>query len=111
LLFYFLSHSFILRKEKVIWLLLATDNSDTGASASATHTKQRTNLTEADTCSLHFFVNADKTVNLPEGVTLDSKGMLWVASEGKGSAGDRSAPNVLVQFNMLGVIQKAGELP
>lgn len=59
-----------------------------------------------------FFVNADKTVNLdPEGVTLDSKGMLWVASEGKGSAGDGSAPNVLVQLNMLGVIQKAGELP
>lgn len=59
-----------------------------------------------------FFVNADKTVNLdPEGVTLDSKGMLWVASEGKGSAGDGSAPNVLVQVNMLGVIQKAGELP
>jgi uncharacterized protein YjiK len=56
-----------------------------------------------------FFVNADKTVNLdPEGVTLDSKGMLWVASEGNGSAGDGSAPNVLVQVNMMGVIQKAG---
>lgn len=59
-----------------------------------------------------LFVNDDKTVNLdPEGVTVDSRGNLWVASEGKGSAGDGSAPNILVQVNMAGTILKVVSLP
>lgn len=65
-----------------------------------------------ETAAPGFFVNADKTVNLdPEGITMDHEGYLWVASEGKGSAGDGGAPNVLVRVDMSGTIHKAVLLP
>ncbi|KAL3784105.1 hypothetical protein HJC23_012737 [Cyclotella cryptica] len=57
------------------------------------------------------FGNADKTVNLDqEGITLDSKGYLWVASEGSGTAAS-GTPNILVKVDSTGVIHKVVPLP
>jgi hypothetical protein len=59
-----------------------------------------------------FFVNGDKTVNLdPEGITMDKQGKFWIASEGKGSAGDGTAPNLLIQIGTTGIIEKVVALP